>query len=127
MFISVVEIELPSHINLESLKDGFDITAPRYTDVPGLLQKFYCNGTEEHVTGGVFVWESLAEAKAGHADPGWRQLIKDKYGTEPRVTYFEVPVVVDNVMQEILHGPQYLEALAAGSQASSTSLKQVEA
>lgn len=113
MFISVVEIELPSDVDLDSLKDGFNVTAPRYADIPGLLQKYYCNGAEDQVTGGVFIWDSLEAAKAGHADPDWRQLINDKYGTEPRVTYFEVPVVVDNLTQRILSGADYLEAVGA--------------
>jgi hypothetical protein len=113
MFISVVEIDLPPDIDLDSLKDGFNVTAPRYAHVPGLLRKYYCNGAEDQVTGGVFVWDSLEAAKAGHADPEWRRLIKDKYGEEPRVTYFEVPVVVDNGMQRILRGPDYLDAIGA--------------
>jgi hypothetical protein len=113
MFISVVEIELPPDVDLESLKDGFNVTAPRYRGVPGLLQKYYCNGAEDQMTGGVFVWDSLEAAKAGHADPDWRRLINDKYGTELRVTYFEVPVVVDNLTQRILSGADYLEAVGA--------------
>jgi hypothetical protein len=115
MYISIVEIDLPPDEDLAALKNGFDVTAPRYTDVPGLLRKYYTVGTEGRTTGGVFVWDSLAYAKAGHDDPDWRQLIKDKYGTEPRVTFWEVPVVVDNATQLILSGPDYLEASGAAT------------
>jgi len=31
----------------------------------------------------------------------WRSFVRGKYGTEPSVTYFESPVVVDNVTGEI--------------------------
>jgi len=32
----------------------------------------------------------------------WRTFVREKYGTDPTVTYFESPVVVDNVAQQIL-------------------------
>jgi len=32
----------------------------------------------------------------------WRSFVREKYGTDPTVTYFESPVVVDNVAQQIL-------------------------
>ena len=51
-------------------------------------------------------------AKAGHADPEWHKIIRDRYGTEPRVTYYEIPVVADNVIGEVHRAPVYPEALA---------------
>jgi len=32
----------------------------------------------------------------------WRAFVREKYGTEPTVTYYESPVVVDNVVQQVL-------------------------
>ena len=32
----------------------------------------------------------------------WFAFVREKYGTEASVTYFESPVVVDNVTHEIL-------------------------
>lgn len=32
----------------------------------------------------------------------WHAFVREKYGTHPTVTYFESPVVVDNVVQQIL-------------------------
>ncbi len=43
------------------------MTAPRYKEVPGLLRKYYTVGAEDLTTGGVFVWDSLDHANAGHA------------------------------------------------------------
>lgn len=34
----------------------------------------------------------------------WRTLIKDKYGAESDILYFETPVVVDNVSNEVIGG-----------------------
>jgi len=33
-----------------------------------------------------------------------RAVVREKYGAEPSVTYFETPVVVDNVSDEIVAG-----------------------
>jgi len=32
----------------------------------------------------------------------WRSFVREKYGNDPTVTYFESPVVVDNVTQQVL-------------------------
>jgi hypothetical protein len=32
----------------------------------------------------------------------WFAFVREKYGTEAKVTYFDSPVVVDNVTEEIL-------------------------
>ena len=33
----------------------------------------------------------------------------DRYGNEPRVSYYEVPVVVDNAMGAVLSGSDYMQ------------------
>ena len=32
----------------------------------------------------------------------WRNFVREKYGSDPSVTYFDTPVVVDNLTHEIL-------------------------
>ena len=32
----------------------------------------------------------------------WKQFVRDKYGALPSVTYFETPVIVDNVTGQIV-------------------------
>ena len=54
----------------------------------------------------------VENAKAGHADPGWRKIIADRYGNEPRISYYEVPTIVDNVMGAVLLDEEYLRACA---------------
>ena len=111
MYISIVEIDLPAGTDCAALKDAFMTTAPRYVDVPGLLRKYYTM-QDSKMTGGIFVWDTLENAQAGHADPGWQKIIADRYGNEPRVAYYEVPTIVDNVMGAVLQGGEYLRACA---------------
>ena len=111
MYISIVEIDLPAGTDCAALKDAFMTTGPRYVDVPGLVRKYYTlqDGT---MTGGVFVWDTLENAQAGHADQGWRKIITDRYGNEPRVAYYEGPTIVDNVRGAVLPDEEYLRACA---------------
>lgn len=111
MYISVVEIDLPPGIDVPALKALFCESGRRYADVDGLLRKYYTL-QDDKTTGGVFVWDTLEHAKAGHADPAWHKLIMDRYGSAPRVSYYEVPVVVDNLMGDVLKASEYLQATA---------------
>ena len=113
MYISVVQIDLPDNVDLDDLTEGFLISGRRYRHVPGLLRKYYTM-KDEVITGGVFVWESRKYALAGHLDSDWNDLIWNKYGVKPQVTYYEVPVVVDNVLGKICRGSEYLEAMGRG-------------
>ena len=110
MFISIVQIDLPEGIILDALEEGFLISGRRYADVPGLIRKYYLLN-DDAVTGGIFVWKSYKYALAGHADPEWKKLIWDKYGTQPKISYFNVPVVVDNVLEAICRGSDYIETI----------------
>ena len=108
MYISIVEIDLPEGIDLAALREVFREAGRRYTNVEGLLRKYYTLKGDS-ITGGVFVWDTLEHAKAGHADADWREIIRNRYGSEPRVTFYEVPVIVDNVIGEVLEASDYLE------------------
>ena len=45
--------------------------------------------------GGVYLWKSREDADALYTDR-WKQLIRDQYGSDPVISYFESPVIVDN-------------------------------
>ena len=76
-------------------------TAPKYRGVQGLLRKHYVLSHDGVTAGGVYLWNSRPEAEAMYT-ASWRSFVREKYGTDPTVTYFESPVVVDNVAQQIL-------------------------
>ena len=59
----------------------------------------------------VLKWETREHAQAGHSDLKWNKLIWNKYGAKPQVTYYNVPVVVDNMLGEICRGSEYLETM----------------
>jgi hypothetical protein len=53
------------------------------------------------MAGGVYLWKSRKDAE-GLYTRDWENYVREKYGAPPTVTYFESPVVVDNLMHEII-------------------------
>lgn len=101
MITTITTFTLPKPITREEARRIFMSTAPTYRGVPGLFRKIYVLSEDGRTAGGVYLWNSRAEADAMYTD-SWRAFVREKYGTEPNVTYFESPVVVDNVSQQII-------------------------
>ena len=96
---------LPKPITRDEARAIFLSTAPKYRGVQGLFRKYYVLSQDGQTVGGVYLWNSRREAEAMYT-ASWRAFVRDKYGSEPTVTYFESPVVVDNVAQQILTDEQ---------------------
>ncbi|MBE0547017.1 MAG: YdhR family protein [Rubrivivax sp.] len=101
MITVIVTFELPNPITPEEARKIFLSTAPKYQGVPGLVRKYYVLSKDGSTAGGIYLWNSETEADAMYTD-SWRAFVREKYGTEPAVTYMECPVVVDNLLHEIV-------------------------
>jgi len=95
MITAIVRFPLPKGTSLEDAKAMFEKSVPNYKSSPGLVRKYYLFG-EDRTGGGVYLWESR-EAAARQYSAGWRSMIEQKFGTAPEITYYETPVIVDNV------------------------------
>jgi len=100
MIIAITRFQLPSPITPSEAREIFLSTAPTYQGVAGLVRKHYVLSQDGSTAGGIYVWESQAEAEALYTE-SWKTFVREKYGTEPSVTYFDSPVVVDNISQAI--------------------------
>jgi hypothetical protein len=100
MITAVTTFKLPKPVTREEARSIFLSTAPLYRDVPGLFRKTYVLSEDGMTAGGIYFWNSRGEAEALYTD-AWRARAREKYGADPTVTYFESPVVVDNVTNEI--------------------------
>ena len=87
----------------EALKEVFAASVPKFQQVPGLLRKYYLLSDDGETAGGVYLWKSRADAEALYT-PEWKQMLEEKYGSEPVLSYFESPVIVDNQ-----NGETYIE------------------
>jgi hypothetical protein len=98
---AITTFRLPKPITREEARKIFLSTAPKYQGVPGLVRKVYVLSQEGDTAGGIYLWNSRAEADAMYSE-SWKAFVREKYGTDPSVTYLDSPVVVDNVTHEIL-------------------------
>lgn len=100
MIIAITTFTLPKRITREEARGIFLSTAPTYRGVQGLLRKHYMLSQDGGTVGGVYLWNSRSEAEAMYTE-AWRAFVREKYNTDPIVTFFESPVLVDNVAQQI--------------------------
>ena len=101
MIIALVQIKLPEPMAQEKAQAVFAGTAPKYREVKGLIRKHYLLSEDGATAGGVYLWKSREAAEQLYTDD-WKTFILQKYGTEPSVTYFVSPVVVDNLIGQII-------------------------
>jgi hypothetical protein len=101
MITEIVKFKLPEGLTREEVVAGFEATAGRWKDNPDLIRKNYLVDLESRTGGGVYLWNTRADAEKWHGEE-FRQRIKAKYGSEPKSEFFETPVVVDNVADEIV-------------------------
>ena len=101
MITVITSFRLPKPITRGEARSIFLSTAPTYQGVAGLVRKCYVLSEDGSTAGGIYLWNSRAEADVMYSD-SWKAFVREKYGTEPSLTYFDSPVVVDNVTNEIL-------------------------
>jgi hypothetical protein len=101
MITVITTFQLAKPISREEARGIFLSTAPKYQGIAGLLHKRYLLSPDGSTVGGIYIWNSRAEAETMYSE-SWRAFVREKYATEPSVTYFESPVVIDNVRHEIL-------------------------
>jgi hypothetical protein len=100
MITTVVIFKLPAPVSREKAKELYAGTAPKYQQFDGLIRKYYLLSEDGGTGGGVYLWKSKTQADKLFT-PEWRQFIKDRYGAEPVISYFETPVLVDNLTGEV--------------------------
>ena len=98
--IVVVQFDLPKRSEELAVKGGTS-TAPTYRGLAkkGLIRKDYLNG--ENGTGGVYLWESRADADAFYTGP-WLEGIRERYGMDPQIKFFHTACVTDNAVDRVL-------------------------
>jgi hypothetical protein len=100
MVTTIVQFKLSAPVSREEAKELYAATAPKYQKIDRLIRKYYLLSEDGGMGGGVYLWKSKAHAEKLFT-PEWRQFIKQRYGTEPVISYFESPVLVDNLTGEI--------------------------
>ena len=102
MITAIVQFKVSGDATKEQVFNNMKNVAPKFENMPGLIRKNFLFDGEQGVGGGVYTWETREAAEAVYAEGGpWREAIRNLYGVEPNITWFETPVIVDNAMGEI--------------------------
>jgi hypothetical protein len=97
MITAIVRFKLPADIDAVKAAELFQGSAPKYRGLKGLVRKYYLFDAESRSGGGCYLWESREAAERVYTAE-WRQMIADRYGTAPEISFFETPVIVDNTL-----------------------------
>jgi hypothetical protein len=98
MITAIVRFKMPEGTTLEEAAKLFEGSAPNYRGLDGLVRKYYLYG-EGATAGGVYLWESRDAADKVYTAE-WKAMMKERYGMEPSVEYFDSPVIVDNTTSQ---------------------------
>ena len=99
MITAIVQFDLPPEIDRAKASEIFNRIAPLYREMDGLIHKYFCF-SDEGKGAGIYLWQSREQAEKVYAGV-WRERIKELYGVEPEIQYYEPLVVVDNASGEI--------------------------
>ena len=101
MITELVLFDLPPGISRDEVVAGMRATAPAWRANAELVRKNYLYDRDNAKAGGVYLWPSVEAAQRGH-NAAWRARIKDMYGSEPVIRYFDTPLIVDNAQDQLI-------------------------
>lgn len=101
MITTTTTFLLKTRLSHQEARKLFLSTAANYLGVPGLLHKAYVLAEDGLTVGGVYLWRSREDAEAVYTE-AWRKFVSEKYGTEPKLAFYESPVVVNNQTGEVI-------------------------
>lgn len=96
MITAIVLYDLPPEIGLEECRQHFVSIAPSFLDIPGFIRKQFICMAEGGVAGGAYMWETREAAEAFY-NGAWLDGIRERYGSEPQISYFETVALADKV------------------------------
>ena len=86
MITAIVRYKLPPTIGKNECLAHFHKIAPGFAKEKGFIRKQFI-WNENGIAGGVYQWETLADAKAFYQGP-WLDGILARYGVYPEIEYF---------------------------------------
>jgi hypothetical protein len=100
MITAIVQYKLPPRIDLDARTAHFRNIASDFRTVPRLMRKQFIYA-EDGWAGGVCLWETRAAAETFYTGP-WLDGIRERYGVDPHITFFETACITDNAIGAIL-------------------------
>lgn len=96
--VAIVTIPVSQATDTKSLRQLLEKAGPAYTNIPGLLRKYFL--FREGVGGGVYEWATDAQAKAFYSTE-WYDRMRKQAGAEPEVQFFYAPAIADGIQHKL--------------------------
>ena len=100
MITAIVQYRLPPSIDQQACAAHFRKIAPDFRAIPGLIRKQFIHA-DDGWAGGVYLWQTRADAEAFYSGP-WLDGIRERYGMDPQIKYFETACITDNAAEAVL-------------------------
>jgi hypothetical protein len=97
LITAVVQFQVSTPLTLEEATRRFESSAPKYQNLPGLIRKYYIRSLDGRAVGGIYLWQSKQAAEKIY-NGEWRARVEKLYAAKPEISWFDSPVVVDNLM-----------------------------
>lgn len=95
MITEIVTFEIYEGMERERVVALFEESAKIWRAHPKLHRKNYLYDPVAGIAGGVYTWDSVADAQEAHGEAFCARVI-ESFGSTPRFQYFETPVIVEN-------------------------------
>ncbi len=103
MITEFVLFDLPLGISRDEVVAGMREVAPRWRAEPDLIRKTFVYDPAAGQAGAFYLWTHRDAALRAH-DAAWREGLRQRYGSEPVIRFFETPLVVDNTLGQTIEG-----------------------
>ena len=100
MVTAIINWRVAHGIDRKTLIDRFTKSVPVYKGRTGLVRKYICLDLENSRGCGIYLWQTRQQAETFFAMA--RPMIREETGSDPVMTLYETPIVVDNLTGETL-------------------------
>ena len=95
MITEIVTFEIDKNMERARVLELFEESAKIWRAHPKLLRKNYLYDPAAGVAGGVYTWDSVADAQEAHGE-AFCARVAESFGSTPRFQCFETPMVVQS-------------------------------
>lgn len=114
----VVVVRVPAMgATRDQIEAGMKKTVPTYQQAPGLIRKYFIISDDDQSFGGIYLWQDRKVAESWYTEsPVWHNGVSKRSGQRAEISYFSVPMQVDN---QLMHGTA--DTVATGDAAGDAS------
>ena len=100
MITVIAYFKLKEEMTREDIIFKFEQNTQKWSDNQDLIHINYLIDLDRKIAGGVYLWKEKMHAEIW-LGAEFKQMIKENYGEEPTFQYYETPIVVDNIADDI--------------------------